>query len=605
MMHASRLLVVLVCLVAGSGPSAARQSTAVLSGVVVSTDEPPTPVRRAIVTVTGGGIETNTAAVTDAEGRFVISGLPAGELRVSAAKAGYVSTEYGARRPGAPGTPIAVPAGGRVTDVRITLARGAVITGTARDSGGMPAPGVTVSAVDVRSVGRAGSYNDDKSNTVTDDRGVYRLYGLAPGDYVVAFVPYRSLQDTERRSAAEIDRLLRELEQRRSGRPVSEQVQAPGQQFIYAPIFYPGTPFASDAARVRLSVGEVRENIDVTVEPAAAADVSGVVSSLDGADVSTTRLSLTPIGPSLPVFNFASTAQPPGSGGEFTFAHVPPGRYILLARNAGVGRGGSGAGLGLGSTGPATAAWAMAEVTVRGVDVGNVTLLLRPPMSVAGRVVFDLTRLAPPEELNRIRVGLVSPGASGQVTLADGTPLAGISSPSPVTVQPDGSFRVQGVLPGAYAPVAVVPGESGALGWWLRSAMLNGQDLLDLPLELGLAGGDVTGVVLTFSDRHSDLTGRLEAASGQAATGFFVVVLPVERAYWRPGARRIRSVRPATDGRFTFANLPAGEYLIAALSDLEADDLDNPAFLEQLVPPSVRVIMRDGEVTTQNLRIGG
>ena len=79
----------------------------------------------------------------------------------------------------------------------------------------------------------------------------------------------------------------------------------------------------------------------------------------------------------------------------------------------------------------------------------------------------------------------------------------------------------------------------------------------------------------------------------------------VDRSLWLPHARRIRSTTPATDGSFSVAGLPAGEYAIAAAEDVEASDLADPAFLSQLLASAYRVTLAEAEKKTQNLRIGG
>jgi hypothetical protein len=68
-------------------------------------------------------------------------------------------------------------------------------------------------------------------------------------------------------------------------------------------------------------------------------------------------------------------------------------------------------------------------------------------------------------------------------------------------------------------------------------------------------------------------------------------------------ARRARAIRPATDGRFRIAGLPPGEYLLAALTDVEQGEWLDPSFLEKLVPASVRVALAEGEKKNQDLRI--
>jgi hypothetical protein len=84
-----------------------------------------------------------------------------------------------------------------------------------------------------------------------------------------------------------------------------------------------------------------------------------------------------------------------------------------------------------------------------------------------------------------------------------------------------------------------------------------------------------------------------------------MLVFPAERRLWTPGSRRIRTTRPATDGTFAFRGLPPGEYFFSALTDLAPGEWNDPALLEQLVPSSAKVTLRDGQTTSQDFRIGG
>jgi hypothetical protein len=129
-----------------------------------------------------------------------------------------------------------------------------------------------------------------------------------------------------------------------------------------------------------------------------------------------------------------------------------------------------------------------------------------------------------------------------------------------------------------------------------------GRDLLDIPLEF-TPGQAVKGVVMTLSDKRTEIAGSLQTPTGQPATAYFVVAFPADRALWKAGARRLKSTRPGTDGRFSFADLPAGTYLLAALTDLDPNDWQDAAFLEQVAPAGVTVILGEGEKKTQDLKI--
>jgi hypothetical protein len=87
------------------------------------------------------------------------------------------------------------------------------------------------------------------------------------------------------------------------------------------------------------------------------------------------------------------------------------------------------------------------------------------------------------------------------------------------------------------------------------------------------------------------------------APDYFVVVFPADRTLWRPGSRRVQTARPATDGGFSIRGLPAGEYLIGALTDLDPADVHDPAFLEQVAAAGIRIQLANGEQKRQDIQI--
>jgi hypothetical protein len=566
----------------GTAPQAAS-----VSGIVVSAEGPPVAIRRAIVTLTGAEGEASLAAITGDDGRFEFRDLPAGLYTVTARKPAYLTTAFGATAPGRPGTRVAISVDGGVRDLRIALPKGAVITGLARDAVGAPAVGATVTALPVGGSPGAATYAREGFAATTDDRGVYRIFGLPPGRYVVAMTPHRYVREVQRMAAAVVDAELRALEGRRAGRPAPPEPTAALQPQVYAPLFYPGTPIASEATHIVLAMAESRDGVDFTVEPFGTSTVDGTVSATDGFPLRDVQLSLVPSGPTLPVINFDTTSANLGADGRFEYRNVTPGRYVLLARRS------------------SSRGWGLADFLVRGEAHRSVAVVLRAPITVAGRVVVDAAQPAPSVDPAALSVALRTPEGSASVTLPDGTAVAGITPPSPSAPGADGTFAIRDVLPGVYVPAVSLTGQVGSTRWWLRSAMLDNRDLLDWPLALGPDATDVTGLVLTVTDRHSALTGRLATADGSPGSGYVVVVVPADRTLWRPGARRIRFARPATDGSYAFADLPAGDFVIAALTDLDPIDLHDMALLDQLVKVGVPVSMRDGATTTQNLAVKG
>jgi hypothetical protein len=140
------------------------------------------------------------------------------------------------------------------------------------------------------------------------------------------------------------------------------------------------------------------------------------------------------------------------------------------------------------------------------------------------------------------------------------------------------------VLPGRYligGPLSF--GASlDSVTWTLQSVVADGKDFTDLPLDI--VDTAPKEIVVTYGDRSQELSGRLLTPSGSNASDFVVVAFPANKAYWVAGSRRIVTARPGTNGEFVLsapglATLPAGDYLIAAVTDIDRNEQYDPAFL--------------------------
>jgi len=137
----------------------------------------------------------------------------------------------------------------------------------------------------------------------------------------------------------------------------------------------------------------------------------------------------------------------------------------------------------------------------------------------------------------------------------------------------------------------------------MKSVVSNGVDTLDSALEVSTA--DVSGIVITFTDRPTDLSGRLLDAAGRPAPEYSVVAFSSDRAFWTLGARRLRTARPDSEGKFQVQGLPPGEYCVVAITDLDQADLADPTFLEQLAAASIKITLAEGEKKKQDLKLSG
>jgi len=597
--------------------------TAAVAGVVLSTEStPPRALRRAIVTVSGADLIIGRSAITDDDGRFTIDRLPVGRVSLTAHKRGYVSGAFGATRPGRPGTPL-VLAAGQSASVTILLARAGVIAGTIRDERGQPIAGLRVFPIDGRrpAAPRPAPGVDSDSSVLTDDRGVYRLHGLAPGNYVVAATGADSESgDILRRSDADTDALLTRLQartERSSGVPIALAPAIATSAMTIAPVYYPGTSVLDDAARIPLSFGDVREGMDFVARAVTVTTIEGVVVSTEGALPASIEMGINQSA-TLRFFGLSSAnprlAQPPRADGHFQFTTIVPGRYTVWARanpatpaTALIGRGGVAATSGdilPGGRGPSATAgqtlYAAEDVEVGAYPITGLTLRLQRGAKLTGRVAFDAVGQRPPEDLAGIRVALLPVDTSGMSI--DSLPVGPIARMQSTVPRPDGTFELAGLAPGRYQAQVTMPTAAGG-AWWFRSAMVGGRDVLDSALDVTLST-DISGAILTMTDRRSELSGTLRTAVGRPAPEYVVIVLPADRALRGFGSRRVRSTRPGTDGTYVFSDLPAGEYLIVALTDVEPGEWDRPEFLDAIAPGGVPIRLAEGEKKVQHLQVG-
>jgi hypothetical protein len=242
--------------------------------------------------------------------------------------------------------------------------------------------------------------------------------------------------------------------------------------------------------------------------------------------------------------------------------------------------------------GVASAQWSVIDLTVDGRDQPDLIVRLQPGARISGSVVFDSASPVLPEDLRGLDLSLVGVRSG----------IAGAFAPQ-ATVNAAATFSFPSIVQGNYR-FKVTTASPASPRWILKSAMLNGRDLADVPLSVKSAL-DLTDLVVTLTDRDSGIAGKITDASGRPVTRYAIVVFTVDQSLWFPGARRIRSTNPANDGTYTIAGLPAGEYAIAAAEGVESSDLGDPAFLARLLESAHRVTLAEGEKKTQDLRIGG
>lgn len=171
-------VLLLALLLQAAAPETAEGPRGSIAGVCLSV-QTGEPVKSASVLLSGniGGRPSSQAALTRADGAFSFERLQAGAYSLNVEKTGY--QQVSAARP------ITLGENQSRTGLEIKLNRAAVIAGRVTDPEAAPIIGAEVGAY--RFVWLNGRRTAVRSNVVrTDDRGVYRLFGLPEGRYVIA-----------------------------------------------------------------------------------------------------------------------------------------------------------------------------------------------------------------------------------------------------------------------------------------------------------------------------------------------------------------------------------------------------------------------------------
>lgn len=546
----------------------------------------------------GMSLSVNRTVATDASGHFAFPKLPAGHFTLSVTKNNYLTTNFGQKRPGGPGTTIIVT-DGQAFAANATLIRGGVISGTVFGADGEPMPRVQVGAwrYQISSTGRRFLQNQGAS---TDDRGMYRLANLQPGDYLVGATPNGFDQQMAARmnpGASAVEQAIATAPVRpptAPGLPATVMVAMPEQpggfassiandNAGYLPTFFPGTPARASAQVIHIAGGDERAATDFTVQLVEAGSINVTLTSplKPGLAVRASLIS------SDPDFDNNSSMSYSDPFGKLTLRAVPPGSYTVMVQTAlspQMNRGAS-------PNGPPPQLadedkmWGSAVVSVASGMPASVSVSLRPGRSIGGIVVFDTTR--PMDAAMRSRMSVILNPAPGSAMMYFGPPPQAL-------IEPDGRFTINGVSPGKFS----LRVNSIAM----RSSVVGGVDTLDTPIDFQ-ATDDITDAVLTVTDKITELSGLLTESAGKPGIDYTIIAVTTDEKFWTPNSRRIALSRTGADGKYMFRSLPAGDYYVTVMTDPENGIQYDPEFLRSLAGAATRVHVNADAKTTQDLRI--
>jgi Carboxypeptidase regulatory-like domain len=492
-------------------PGETKTGTATISGRVTLKGEPARGVMVILLTDIRWSANAPRAR-PDENGRFSFTNLAAGKYSISAVAPGYVSPEGGTYfMLGLHGEAINVADGEKIENVDLEIKRGGVIAGRIRDTQGRPVieEPVTVSRLDRNNKPQPYfSFSPTFDMRLTDDRGVYRIYGLPEGRYLVS---------------------------------VGQTPGADGitwSRAFYPRVFYPNATSESEAKVIEVSEGAEATDVDITVpDPKETHNVFGRVvdagteQPVDGMKVEVGGVSSDGLSRDEREMDDLQS----GPNGEFRFFGLLPGKYALFVR-------------------PRFNDGFISEPVIFDISDGDATgieLKVRQgTASISGVVVIEGAN--DPKVLAKLpQVYVVT-----SIDLAD--PKLGSSVEMlPVKVNTDGSFRINGVPAGK---VKIRRWNQDHTDFLVARIEHNGT-----PAGKGIeidAGEQVTGVRIVLHYGALTLRGEMKFIGGTLPDGYQFAVMA------RRTDQNVQYERGAVidaRGQFTIENLAPGEYEISVI----------------------------------------
>ena len=448
--------------------------------------------------LSGSGLKLST--ITDEEGQFRLSNLSPRTYFVWPFVPAFVVAEATGVYP--LGKSVTVVAGETAEDINFTLTRGAVITGKVTDSTGRA---VTLERVRILPVQEhlqrlVSSIYPSIEDVRTDDRGIYRAYGLPAGTYRVAV-----------------------------GDPQFAALTSTNGRRYYPETFHPNVNDEAKAQIVELAEGSEANGVDITVvRPLAGFSASGrFVDSKSGKPVPDVSFGLTMLSDKNTTRGYVSIRGAATSNGLFQVDNLPPGTYAISVL------GGSNEHYGESES-----------FTIRDSDVVDIEVKTRRGAMIYGNVsVEGVVDRSMPVKLSRAQLEAYtwSVGNSvGTLRYSD--------------INPDGSFQIGPLRAGTLAIGVRSKDRNAASDFALLAIEHNGVDK-STGFQIKEAE-DVSGVRLILGYGTGIIRGTVRVEGGTLPAGTHI-----DAAFIRPGnLLTIGHTRVDARGQFVFERVPPGNY---------------------------------------------
>jgi hypothetical protein len=227
-------------------------------------------------------------------------------------------------------------------------------------------------------------------------------------------------------------------------------------------------------------------------------------------------------------------------------------------------------------------------VTLLDENLEDVTLAMKPTVSLAGRMLLEASPASP-----------LGAGALSIVARSKEPATFRELSVSPAPVAPDLTFTLRGLA----GQMLLRPNGRLMNNWFLKAVLLGNQDITDVPTEF--REEDSTHLQIVLTTRASEVGGTVTDDKGQPVANCNVVLFSEDMAGWFPWSSRFRTVRPDRDGHFTIKGLRSGRYYAIALPperSFAAQAIDAATF-ESMVKDATVLVLGDEQQRQVDLKV--
>jgi len=497
-----------------------------VAGQVIS--QAGAPLKKAAVRLQGipsgqGTQPTSYTATSEGEGKFVFEDVSPGKYYLSAQRTGFVNQQYGARSSGTAGTPLTLDAGQEMKDLVIKMTPQGMIFGRVVDDDGEPLPGYQVQAS--RWTFQTGKKQLQMAgNTTSQADGTFVMGNLRAGHYYLS-------ADSRANVAFGNER------------PGSRKPQE-----SYLKTYFPNALDAASAALIDVPEGAEVRGVEIHVRRGRVYSVQGKIESGPNAP-RYAQLSLLPKGSANLSFPEQRQAQVQGTEGVFVFKNVPPGAYILQSQYTEA--------VVKDPTGEFTKSIplvARLEVTVADQDIEGLVVPLVPGPTIKGS--FKTEGVDPASQ---------TPGAHALPAVNLRALDQSNRTFAYAESNEDGTFRVNGVMPGVYR----VNVGGLAENTYVKAINFGGQDFNGKDLDLSNSSGGEMLVVL--SPNGAEVTGTVRDSDGKPVPSAVVQICD-------KSGDVAKSADTDQNGAFDLKGLAPGEYKVFAWEDRGDGIIQDPDF---------------------------